>query len=103
MSFWTRVSLGWSWLPFTSLLNLVSPTSRDKVVDYLSHPDPVARETALRTLTVLLPPKIFAERCEEMTDDDDEHVSRYAESLLTQVGGILEVADLAPPTEVATV
>lgn len=75
----------------------------DKVVEYLGHPDPVARETALRTLTVLLPPRVFADRCDEMTDDDDEHVSRYAESLLEQVGGILEVTGEANRDEAAAV
>ena len=66
-----------------------------KVVDYLSHPDPVARETALRTLTVLLPPEEFASKCEELSDDDDEHVSQYAEALLREVGDILNKAPTA--------
>ncbi|MCP4500318.1 MAG: MFS transporter [Deltaproteobacteria bacterium] len=56
-----------------------------RIEEHLDHPEPVTRETALLCLRVLLPIKELKERCEEMIDDDDEHVSRYAQHLFDDI------------------
>lgn len=50
----------------------------DSVAQHLTHRDPVVRETALRSLAVLLSTDGLLERARSLSDDGDEHVRRYA-------------------------
>jgi len=59
-----------------------------RIEEHLDHPDPVTRETALLSLRVLLPVEELKARSEEMIDDDDEHVSRYAQKLFDAIAAV---------------
>ena len=56
----------------------------DDVAAYLSHGDPVARETALRTLSLLLPPEEMRSRGHTLNDDNDAHVRLFSKQLLAE-------------------
>lgn len=56
----------------------------DRVERHLAHTDPVARETAVRTLAVLLPAERFLARVEELLEDSDAHVKSYTRYMAEQ-------------------
>ncbi len=58
-----------------------------QVLDHLQHNDPVARETALRTLAVLVSPQELANRAGELTQDGHPNVRAYAESMRKEAEG----------------
>ncbi len=69
---------------------------QDQVLDHTQHSHPVARETALRTLEVLMSPPELLPVAEELAQDRDAHVRRYAKACAQS---ILAVMQPQAPTE----
>lgn len=66
---------------------------KDDVLPHLEHRDPVARETAVRTLAVLLPAAEFIERVAPLGDDEDVRVRRYTRYITSEAHKFITVAE----------
>jgi ATP/ADP translocase/HEAT repeat protein len=69
----------------------------EKVLTHLDHRDPVVRETALRTLSVLVPPERLVDEASSLLDDSDAHVRRYATFIADEASRYVT----HPPTQAA--
>lgn len=61
----------------------------DDVVPHLEHRDPVARETAVRTMAVLLSPEKFVEAVEPLQEDEDPRVAEYTAYIVAEARRVL--------------
>ena len=57
---------------------------KDAAKEHVRHADPVVRETAARTLAVLLPSAEFVALCAPLAEDTDQSVRRYAGWLVAE-------------------
>jgi AAA family ATP:ADP antiporter len=76
------------------------------VAQHIHHPDAIVRETALRTLAVVTPPRELIDVCEQLDDEKDRVVRKTIDWILSEsrkaVRGALDVKR-APPDPLAAV
>ncbi|MFZ9886603.1 MAG: Npt1/Npt2 family nucleotide transporter [Myxococcota bacterium] len=65
----------------------------DDVLVHLEHRDPVARETTVRTLAVLMPAADFLKRVLPLVNDDDTVVRRYTKYITQEARKVVRLAE----------
>jgi ATP/ADP translocase/HEAT repeat protein len=66
---------------------------REEVLAHLGHRDPVARETAVRTLAVLLPAADFVHATCDLLEDEDHRVRAYSAYIVGEARRFVQAAE----------
>jgi ATP/ADP translocase/HEAT repeat protein len=69
----------------------------DDVIPHLDHRDPVARETAVRTMAVLMPPADFVARVAHLREDEDPRVAKFTQYIVGEAQRFLPASAQPPP------